>query len=83
MTTITSIPMKALAGLDLQQGDIVRIVEARGDKMIVEINRDEFDQSTSAAANWVNTAKGTVHLGENSTADDACMHYCAEKYELE
>jgi predicted RNA-binding protein YlqC (UPF0109 family) len=73
MTVTRTIPAEQLTGLDVHQGDVLRVVAVEESGVVIQIHRheDELGQVPGKAAQWVKSAKGTVHLAPNETADDA------------
>jgi hypothetical protein len=75
MTVTKSIPADYLRGLDVHRGDTLRVLEVHEEKILVEIQRAESvpSQVTGAASDWLRTARGSVHVAPNQSADDVRM----------
>lgn len=84
MTTIKSIPAERLSGLGVQEGDTLRILALRETAFVIQISRPDKVQKAAAgkASEWVRSARGSVRLAANETADDVRMDYYAVKYGL-
>ncbi len=84
MVTTTTIPNERLAGLDVQQGDILQILVAGEREFVVRIERS--DRTTppdrGSAAAWVRSARGLVPLTADVTPDEVRMDFYASKYDL-
>ena len=82
MTTIKSIPAEMLRSLDVQEGDTLHILALTEAAFLIQISRTDTNHKTPAgkAGDWVRSARGTVRLAANETADDVRMGYYAAKY---
>lgn len=84
MTTIKSIPAERLSGLDVHEGDTLHILALKEAAFLIQINRTETPEKPAPgkASEWVRSARGSVRLAANETADDVRMDYYAAKYGL-
>jgi hypothetical protein len=84
MTTIKSIPIERLSGLDVHEGDTLHILALKEAAFLIRISRMDAIQKTAPgkASDWVRSAKGSVRLAANETADDVRMDYYAAKHGL-
>jgi hypothetical protein len=85
MTTIQRIPSDRLDGLDIQEGDTLRILSSDANETVVEIQRHESGSvlRSDALADWVRTARGSVKIGPAESDADVRMAYYTEKYNLD
>ena len=84
MTTIKTIPVECLGGLDVQEGDTLRILHSHGNELVVEIRRDTDHQQVDSRSisQWLRTAKGSVKLEPGESVDELRMDYYSKKYGL-
>lgn len=84
MTTIKTIPAERLRGLDVHEGDTLRILAAKESSFLVEvIRRDGPSPASSGKASlWLQSAKGSVLQASGKSADDLRMEYYRVKYGL-
>lgn len=84
MTTIKSIPAERLSGLDVHEGDTLHILALKESAFLIQISRTETIQKAAPgkASEWVRSARGSMRLAANETADDVRMDYYAAKYDL-
>lgn len=84
MTTIKSIPAERLSGLDVHEGDTLHILALKEAAFLIQISRTDTVEKAAPgkAGEWVRSARGTVRLATNETADDVRMDYYAAKYGL-
>jgi hypothetical protein len=84
MTTIKTIPAERLSGLDVHEGDTLHILALKEAAFLVQISRTDTVQKTAPgkASEWARSARGSVRLEANETADDVRMDYYAAKYGL-
>ena len=84
MTTIKSIPAERLSGLDVHEGDTLHILALKEEAFLIQISRTDAVQEASPgkASEWVRSARGSVRLEPNETADDVRMDYCTAKHGL-
>jgi hypothetical protein len=85
MTTITTIPTGCLGGLDVRQGDTLRILASRGNELVVELRRDTASEPRSSGiiSQWLRSARGSVRLEPGESADDVRMDYYSTKFGLD
>jgi hypothetical protein len=85
MTTVTTIPADCLGGLDVRQGDTLRILVSRGNELVVEIHRDTPGQprGSGSISQWLRSAKGSVRLKPGESVGDVRMDYYSAKYGLD
>jgi hypothetical protein len=83
MTITKTIPRDRLSGLDLKQGDTLRIVACMESDVVIQIDRTDVVRGSGKAAEWLETAKGIVRLADGESADDARTAYYVAKYGLE
>lgn len=75
------IPAERLLGFDLQKGDTLEVVAVMDSEFVLEVKRAE--QSPAArgkAAEWRESARGSVVLAPGETPDDVRMGYYGSKY---
>lgn len=84
MTTIKTIPAEKLSGLDVHEGDTLHILELKEAAFLIQISRTDTVQKAAPckASEWARSARGSVRLAANETADDVRMDYYAAKYGL-
>lgn len=84
MTTIKSIPAEWLRGLDVHEGDTLHILALKETAVLVQISRVDLVQKAASGkvGEWARSARGSVRLAANETADDVRMDYYAAKHGL-
>lgn len=92
MNTIITVPSDSLRGLDVQRGDVLRILSSEGDQVRIEIERagqenasvrrDETHES-SKVRQWLKTARGIVKLAPGETVESVLDDYHQQKYQIE
>ena len=81
MTVTKSIPTDRLRELDVHRGDTIRVPEAHEENIPIEIQGAESAKpSAGQASEWLRTARGSVRLAPNESADDARMVYYEARY---
>lgn len=77
MTTIKSIPAERLSGLDVHEGDTLHILALKEAAFLIQISRTEMvpNVAPGKASEWVRSARGSVRLSPNETAEDVRMDY--------
>jgi hypothetical protein len=85
MTTIKTIPVECLGGLDVQEGDTLRILASRGNELVVVIRRDTGNEQVGSGSisEWLRIAKGSVKLEPGESADEARMDNYSKKYGID
>lgn len=85
MTIRKAIEAAGLAGLDVQEGDVLRVVSVTPEHLLLELQRDEPTAAPdpTRAAEWVASARGIVPALDDSTAADPRMDYYRSKYRLD
>ena len=73
-----------MSGLDIRQGDTLRILSADGTDIVVEVRRQERGAVSmcDAVTDWLRSARGSVKSASESPESDLRMAYYAEKYGL-
>ena len=84
MTTIKYIPAEKLNSLDVHEGDTLHILALEENAFRIRISRTDAVQTVALgkASEWVRSARGSVQLAPNETADDVRMDYYQVKYDL-
>ncbi len=84
MTTIKTIPAEKLSSLDVHEGDTLHILAHTEAAFLIEISRTETvaKNAPGKASEWVRSARGSVRLAADETANDVRMEYYAGKYGL-
>ena len=82
MTVTKTIPAETLSGLDVHQGDTLRILAIEEAGVVIRVDRFEPGAGVQAgsAALWLQTSKGSVHLSASESAEDVRDEYYARKY---
>jgi hypothetical protein len=85
MITIRTIAADCLGGLDVRQGDTLRILASRGNEWVVEICRDTVREPRGSGiiSQWLRSAKGSVRLEPGESVDDVRMDFYSTKYGLD
>lgn len=84
MTVTKTIPAEQLHGLDVHQGDTLRVVAVKDSSVVIQIDRtDPGDEGAAGrAAQWIRSARGSVRLAASESVDDARTAFYAAKYDL-
>ena len=84
MMTIISIPAEKLSGLDVHEGDTLHILALKETAFLIQISPIDAIQKTTPgkAGEWVRSARGSVRLAADETADDVRMDYYAVNHGL-
>ncbi|MDB6005157.1 MAG: hypothetical protein JWR15_2144 [Prosthecobacter sp.] len=83
MTFTQSIPAERLSGLDVHAGDMLHVIALNDSAFVVQVTRvEEAPPLQGKACEWLRSAKGSVQLLPDETADDVRMGYYATKYGL-
>jgi hypothetical protein len=83
MTFTQRIPAEHLLGLDVHEGDTLHVIAVLDSSFLVQVNRaDDAPATTGKASDWLKSARGSVNLAPDETADDARMDYYTAKYGL-
>lgn len=86
MTTIKTIPAERLRGLDVHEGDTLRILVAKESSFLVEVIRRDGPSPTSPSSGqaslWLQSAKGSVLHASGKSSDDLRMDFYRVKYGL-
>ncbi|MDQ3624167.1 MAG: hypothetical protein M3463_17045 [Verrucomicrobiota bacterium] len=84
MTVTKTIPAEQLAGLDVHQGDTLRVLAVKDSGVVIQIDRAErgLEATPGQAAQWIRSAKGSVQLASGESVDDLRSGYYAAKYGL-
>ncbi len=83
MTFTQRIPADRLIDLDVHEGDTLHVVALLSSSFVVQVTRaDDSVAAPGKASDWLRSARGSVRLEANETAEDARMDYYASKYGL-
>lgn len=82
MTFTQRIPADRLSDLDVHEGDTLHVIALLSSAFVVRVTRADAAPPRGKASEWLRSAKGSVRLAANETADDARMDYYATKYGL-
>ncbi len=92
MNTIITVPSDSLRGLDVQRGDVLRILSSEGDQVRIEIERAGQENASvrrdgthesSKVRQWLKTARGIVKLAPGETVESVLDDYHQQKYQIE
>jgi len=83
IVTITQqIPVERVLGLGLHEGDTLHVLSRLDSSFLVQVVRlrENAPSAGSSAAEWLHTARGSVHLNAGEEVQDLRMSYYSEKY---
>jgi hypothetical protein len=80
--TTKTIPIEALDGLGLRQGDTLHVLAVVNASLLVSITHKEPAAITGSASEWLKSSLGAVKVAEGESANDIRMDYYAGKYGL-
>jgi len=72
-----------LLDLDVHEGDTLHVIALLSSSFVAQVTRADAEPVPQGkASEWLRSAKGSVRLATDETADDARMDYYATKYGL-
>ena len=85
MNTIITVPAGNLRGLNVQQGDTLRILSSEGEQIVMELQRaaSTGELTSGSAKEWLQAARGSIRLEANESVDDVLREYHSKKYGME
>ncbi len=82
VTIRKTISRERLTDLDVRPGDTLHILAITDAGTLIQINREDEkrEPALGKASLWLRSAKGSVHLAEGESLDDARLAFYASKY---